>query len=257
MTDLPAKPGNSARLQHVAQRNGGNRLTIAHLLLWMTTTALFMAITAPPLKLVQGYSDEQDASYQQQIRVLQYIIIAISPFAGAGIAAVVLAIWRRLKGGQPFPTQPGHWLLIFLGTGTSVRLLFAIIERMSIAYIDSGFILIVTGLGVSILLMAAVLIAAIADVREPARWRFTFQILAACFAALLGTVCCTPPFGGVGLVLLLFAILYLSVPVSILVAAARDLAVGADYDVFHWVGVVSATSATLIIFAMPFLPWDL
>src|SRR6266481_4184363 len=106
-----------------------NRLSIAHLLLWMATTGAALVCLQqykprPPetigfasflsqARTQEELKIEMDKRRQEIWRVwnAQYLIgLSFSPVYGAAAAGAVLAAWRIVTRRFGFPDQPGHWL---------------------------------------------------------------------------------------------------------------------------------------------------
>jgi hypothetical protein len=111
----------------------GNRLSIAHLLLWTATTALALSLCErPPPASEIGFASflsqpgmdveaAKNRERQQIWRLWQkrYLAnLAFAPIYGLALGGLVLAVWSIASGRSGFPTQPGHWLLVVIGSAT-------------------------------------------------------------------------------------------------------------------------------------------
>ena len=85
------------------------RLSIIHLMGWTLGCSVVLA-GFRWLTIVVG----EQAEVAWQFRVAQF---GFSLTYGAALGGLGLLFWRRFYGGYPFPTQPGHWLLVFGGIG--------------------------------------------------------------------------------------------------------------------------------------------
>lgn len=115
-TDSPFAPGALADASSPPAAVGGESpfgyppqppLGIGHLLLWTLGTAIALALSSYwgkraeiPQKLVQFFNVQQ---------------VLFSMPLGAMLGGLGIFVYRRLKGGPAFPTQPGHWLLLVYG----------------------------------------------------------------------------------------------------------------------------------------------
>src|SRR6476659_11351256 len=78
------------------------RLSIADLLLIMVGSAIAILILQPP-------------SATQNVPIV-IVNAVMSPLYGSAVTAVFLAVWRSLTGREPFASEPGHTLLLIIGT---------------------------------------------------------------------------------------------------------------------------------------------
>jgi hypothetical protein len=123
--NLPSAPGPRE----------GNRLSTAHLLLWTATMALaFSLCERPPPASKIGFASflftpgtdveaAMNRERQQIWRLWQnryYVNLAFAPIYGLALGGLVLAGWRIATARSGFPTQPGHWLLVVIGSATAL-----------------------------------------------------------------------------------------------------------------------------------------
>jgi hypothetical protein len=88
-----------------------NRLSISHLMLWMATTSVVLAM---------GQWDLSTADIPENLIVevrLRTLIwsLGFAPLHGMAVAGVLIFLWRRFRSRAPFPTEPGHWILVIMG----------------------------------------------------------------------------------------------------------------------------------------------
>jgi uncharacterized iron-regulated membrane protein len=87
----------------------GNRLGIGHLLLWIAATAVILAVFRPALVapiLHEQATPEFPQRMQRRHRLALIALPTIAPIWGVALAGVVLAGWRCVRRGPPFPAQP-------------------------------------------------------------------------------------------------------------------------------------------------------
>ena len=233
-----------------------NRLTIAHLFLWITTTAVLLgcvlatnSVWSERQRLSSGMSDVE-GGYKDPPLVRSYRIAALvgTPIYGAAMAGAVLGLWRMATRRFLFPTQPGHWLLILI----AVFSLQSLVPLGLLAQSEStgGVIAFVQRIGCAALSAA---LAATAAMQVPfLRWRILFWLCAAGFGAQLLELLdlAAAPLGSMLGGMLAFALLSFAVPVS-LVCSGIDLTMASHFDVFHWIGVVALFAAIANITITP------
>lgn len=244
--DQPPVPGVSSPPGALPPRN---RLTTAHLLLWMAGTGLalvyFQSQRPPPPEKIGFASfitapgadvEPEMAKARQQIwRGWQnrYLLgLAASPIYGAALAGIGLAIWRTVTGRFGFPARPGHWVLLETG------LLWGLV-----ALSHQLHLLPLTGDGRDLVLASVMftVAAAAALLVGQSGWRvpmvtFACGLAILCLAYLIsfGLGSIEPPaIFGVGHFVLG------TVPFLALLVAILDLAEGRPYDIFHWIGVAT------------------
>jgi hypothetical protein len=98
-----------------------NRLGIGHLMLWMATTSVVIAMGQWDLSTA-GLPDNLLAG--ARLRTLVWSL-GFGPLQGLALAGVLIFLWRRFKSHVPFPTEPGHWLLVIAG---GERLMFLVTQ---------------------------------------------------------------------------------------------------------------------------------
>ena len=226
-----------------------NRLAIAHLLLWTATTALAIGTIMPdpvdapaPSDMPAEFRAYQDRQ-EQQWRVAT---VLTGPVLGAGLAALAIAAWRRLRHEPDFPTQPGHWILMIVGMCTVVAMELHLIYRVRLdgLYSDLVRIPLIFVFWVTLVVPVITLAVAYYRVAEPLRWKRVFAIAGASLGLFFLGPCCLPPLSPAQFIML--AIFY-ATPISMMVAAVLDVRSGRTYDVFHWVGVVAVPALAVIL----------
>jgi hypothetical protein len=95
-----------------------NRLSISHILLWMTTTAV--AFTVLRLSLESGIPGSANLSVTWAWAVH---LLLQGTIYGLALAGLTLFVVRRLKGKDGSPSQLGHWVLILVGSLGLISLL--------------------------------------------------------------------------------------------------------------------------------------
>jgi hypothetical protein len=96
------------------------QLSIAHLLLWTSTSAVLLGMQRAMTSVGQPGGVLSDV-----------ITFFYAPIFGAGLAACLLAGWRMARGGPQFPREPGHWLLVVGGMNAVVSLSFQLLMTLA------------------------------------------------------------------------------------------------------------------------------
>jgi hypothetical protein len=235
---------NTSPIEH-----GGNRLKIAHLLLWITTTAFFLSIARLEIRSWETVQPETaQEAFRNWLRIT--VMLATAPIAGAGISAVALAVYRWLTGGLRFPSQPGHVLLLAIGIPAFVSSGFYILELAIpsvFRFLRSGPAGQMADLAMHFGPPAATAIAIVwMSYREhfPLRWQLTLYLSSASLVAVFAWVACMYVFAfyayrnwSIG-VASGVAILCAGNSASIIALSTTDLMTRHRYDVFHWAGIV-------------------
>jgi hypothetical protein len=224
-----------AELAESGPPDPGERISILYLMVWTAGSAVILAFYRQSMSLTQG----QPASPFNPTWLQTAYAVLMSPLQGAGVAAVGLMMWRRFRGGPPFPRQPGHWLLVISGVtallswpvylithqlfqnGRSAYLVFYLVPLMFVFYA----------------------LAAYAMTKMPGepRWRKMFLIWILANVVILLGMCCFGNFGYVNygnwwgrFPDLLIGV---AVPLAFLITGILDKAVSAKRDHLHWAGV--------------------
>jgi hypothetical protein len=228
--DLPYRPAGQeelvkAELVPEETAGPGERLSILHLMVWTACTALILAFYR------QSMSLPESSINPAWLRVVTALVGA--PIQGACVASLLLVLWRKAKGGRPFPRQPGHWLLVIPGVVTLLSwpwwmlILLVMNSNMSVYVFFYRIPLLVLFCGLAVF--------AIGRLRSEPRWRamFTVWLLANLVAPMLG---CIGPgmMGGRGT---LEPLLGTVVGLGFLVPAIQDHSQGIRRDHFHYAGV--------------------
>jgi hypothetical protein len=236
-----------------------NRLSIAHLLLWMGGTAVVLAVF--PLGWLAGPETsgtrESFLRRAEQRRLLERLsVVVAAPCYGAAVASLAVAGPRLLERRPGFPELPGHWLLVHLG-------LWTLIAACALASVpdDSAFAptfaLLRENSGVVLVVLLALLlassIAALLGVRGPRRWRVALQAHVVAVVLLIVSFLAASLDGGT-ISTALSGLMFFWWALAALIAALVglwDFSADERYDLFHWVGVVSL----LGILVHPPLTW--
>lgn len=180
-------------------------------------------------------------------RAVILVNVVMSPLYGLSIAALILATYRLLRASPPFATQPGHWLLLIVGTMfAGIGLLAkAAPAAFSSEHPESWGVLAVIGLVLAGWLLASSLILIYrcgrdASEDQPRNWRVVFQWLVIAPITVFFGGCLLP--GGLGVFVLPMLMIFLP-PIVLYVALLRAIALDLwrkDYrDHWHWLGVAA------------------
>jgi hypothetical protein len=223
-----------------------NRLAISHLLLWTATTALAIGTIMPDPVDAPAPADmpaEFRAYLSRQQQQWRMATVVTGPVLGAGLAALAIAAWRRLRHEPDFPTQPGHWILMIVGMCTVVAMETQLINHLDGSPVIAGPLIVV--FWVTLVVSVVTLAVAYYRIAEPLRWKLVFAIAGGSLGLLILGPCCLP-FAELSTQLIVLAIVY-ATPISMVVAAVLDVGSGRTYDVFHWVGVVAVPALAVIL----------
>ncbi len=100
-----------------------NRLSISHLMLWMATTGMVLAEVQWDLSTAGLPPDRVDA---MRLEVLVGSL-GFGPLNGLAIAGLLILLWRRFWTRVPFPTEPGHWILVIAGANQTIHLIYHVL----------------------------------------------------------------------------------------------------------------------------------
>jgi hypothetical protein len=89
-----------------------NRLSVAHLLLWILGIGAMLAYYRDQFIAIREIADVP--AWQSYFITIQRLGQSLA--VGAGLAALMLVVYRAIRRIAGFPTAPGHWLLLVLGT---------------------------------------------------------------------------------------------------------------------------------------------
>lgn len=228
-----------------------NRLTIAHLLLWMTMTAVVLAAVADFLPLAAREAPLQVNGRRPVPTIERVLAFAAAPAYGAALAGVFVAIGNLTASRRTFPEQPGHWLLLMVSI---VPLAVGAVWLLDVPpEHENG--------AMAVALIALALLAATAGtlVPEPKQWHVAFvmgsaglTIVALKFVALANggdeaTLGLGYVFGGAA------ALAVACAAAQALIAAVVDWSAAESRDAFHWIGIgvfAIALAHGLAIFAI-------
>jgi len=225
-----------------------NRLSIAHLLLWMAMTGVVLARfqrdrPPPPEEITFGGSflhqsdsdEEKEAERRKQQRLVwrqlnlrYYLMVLLTPFTGAAYSGAILGIWRTATRQFGFPAQPGHWLF------------FGVAGLFVVAGVRPYLQWHLPGAAESIVaaIAAGMFVAIALAVREPIRWRFTFGLASVAFAMAFLSFLIKMSFpDSFPVFLVLGESLFVAFPIAVLFCSAWDCVEPKRYDVFHWIGI--------------------
>lgn len=234
----------------------GNRLRIAHFLLWLAATAVVLTAFRPALsESVFPARAAAGLPFASADHFAAFLAIAtIAPIWGAALAGLGLAGWRRLCGGPPFPIYPGHWLLLVVGSGALVLLPFPELARLSGSLAQPRSLVLGVAPCIALSIMLATLIVATIRHRSSSPWQPLFLALAiSCGVLLLGLawdVAASLLRERNELVLALLGFAWTMVFLAALMARSiADLAQQRRYDDLHWVGIglMPAHAAWLLV----------
>ena len=161
---------NSAPEESILPSPARQRLSIAHLLLWMAGTAIALAFFRT------FFAGDQPAGVQAPLR---FFALLQAPIVGAALGSLPLAVWQALHGKRGFPHQPGHWLLVLQGISFLAGIIVTLItqpaeppigySQLSLTAATREFWRLVPTLAVTLLVLT--------QVRE-LRWRWMFGLMA-------------------------------------------------------------------------------
>lgn len=232
-----------------------NRLSIAHLLLWTAATGVVLAYLQthkpPPPEEMHfasvlswpGTTPEAELKklqerYSRLFRTQHAVALAVSPVYGAALVGVALALWRLATRRFGFPVQPGHWLLMIIGSLALLVAAHPFVQQLPLSPDGADFVLATA--------MTGVVIVATVVAREPLHWRCPLALSA----------------GGLGIIDVAYVIGFFSssiepplifplgpfaiagVPFVALYCTVLDVAEHRRYDVLHWVGVATLFGVT-------------
>jgi hypothetical protein len=194
---------------------------------------------------LRAYQDRQ----QQQWRI---VTVLTGPVLGAGLGALAIATWRAWRHEPGFLTQPGHWILMIVGTCSIASMHIRLVNRFDGINFFIRAPLIVL-MWVTLLLPVYTLAVAYYRIAEPLRWQRVFAIAGWSLGLFLfGGFCCFP-LGATPLALLIVPAILYATPISVVVAAVLDVRSGRAYDVFHWAGVVAVPALAAILTGLAIL----
>jgi hypothetical protein len=201
--------------------------------LWLAATAVVLTAFRPVLPGREFSSHEHFAAF--------IAIVTIAPIWGAALAGFVLAAWRFVCGGLPFPSHPGHWLLLVIGSGVVALLPFPELVRFSRANDAVHQSLLAIAPCAGLVVSLGILIVATIKLRSSSPWQPLFLALAiSCGVMLIGFAWDAARFrlheqNEFVLALLGFAWSMVFV-FALAVRSIIDLCEERRYDALHWIG---------------------
>jgi hypothetical protein len=216
-----------------------NRLLLAHLLLWMTTSAMALACIQGSAPWNQVADQRQALEITSALGLQRALTLAAAPIYGIALAGAALAAWRLITLRRGFPTEPGHWLLLHI----AVVPLVAAGDWLLKLPRTSDHQAIAVALGA----LALVAVSAGSFFNQPMRWHLPFIMAGAGFIVLalqywnlgeeLDGYGVDYYFAGGAKLMVLVALLLIAAAVAI------DLYNRTAYDVLHWIGIVTLAIA--------------
>ncbi|MFN0018046.1 MAG: hypothetical protein ACKVP0_07295 [Pirellulaceae bacterium] len=236
LPDSPISPQGEfvrAELASPGAPDPGERLTILHLMVWTAGSAVMLAFYRQSISQAQsGPADAMNPPWLQAV-----LGLLTCPLQGAGVAAVMLMLWRKFKGGRSFPAQPGHWLLVIAGVIALASWPLYLATHM-VPHHGMGLYLAFYRL--PLLVLFCILASyAVSTMYVETRWRGMFLIwIMSTIAAFLSV--CAMYFGLFGYRWggLVEVFLIGGANFAFLVPALLDINRGAKRDNLHWAGVV-------------------
>ena len=91
-------------------------------MLWMATTGVVLAMGQWDLSTA-GLSPERLEALRLKVLVQS---LGFGPLNGMAIAGLFIFLRRRLITRVPFPTEPGHWILVIIGANLTIGLIYQV-----------------------------------------------------------------------------------------------------------------------------------
>lgn len=231
LTENPARPSEDVPPE---------RLTIAHLLIFTTTSAILLGVR-------RALHQEQ-----QDYRLFGEIVsFCYAPIFGAGLAACLLCAWRRANGGPRFPRQPGHWLLVLGGVTGLMSLSFQVLLTLTKAQFSFSPLWSIVAV-ISCLVELTIYILATRDTRGVWWWVFGVGVFRSLLMLLLSGLMLIGLLSGYSHYWI-DAKLYLLISGGVAVAAIADAWQGINRDYLHFIGVCARLAYAALMVAIPWL----
>jgi hypothetical protein len=236
MSDPPSAPADSLTQRPTAAV--GNRLSIAHLLLWMTMTAVVFGFLQPHVPPTEEQASTGNPRFDEMVRRSREMqhwgflsLLVFAPAYGATLAAVGLAGYRWVRRRFDFPAQPGHWLLFVLAvipaTACSVAVRGPPLNEFPTFCCALLYVTIVSA-------------CAVVQIRKPQRWRWVFILAASAFLIVwvdVGSDALSKGFVGPGMFAVIGLVVLICSLLTALACSVLDLTAAERYDMFHWTGI--------------------
>jgi hypothetical protein len=230
------------------------RLSIAHLMLWMFTSALFLSLGR---FFSQGMPGELRMTLLIYHRVLELI-------QGEVVAALPIWIARAVRGGPPFPVAPGHYLALLLAGTCLAQVLgnvaISVSRTLGEDFLSSNvpYFAIQFFVGTLAGLMGLVCLVFCS---RPTRWLLVFLVFVLCKGLVVAATLSAMMLGWRGFGNALFwtqAAFWLSsiaITLTVLSATAIDLSRRVPRDWLHYVGVVACLAQAVTYWGFLFVMW--
>jgi hypothetical protein len=217
-------------------------------MLWMLATCVALAHEKWRLSSVEP----EDAVFLWYANIHSAVY---SPLTGAGLAGLMLCVWRRLCGGPRFPVQPGHWFLVINGTEHVVFAFWELINSCIVPDDMLGFL--PTWFTFSELILfkgfvVAMMFVAACTQSSSAWWRAAFVAMTLNhFSQVLQTTLMTIFSGGAWFMgefawSIESRIIYSLPAVFAVLGSIADWRARRAHDFLHWVGVFVIVAQSLI-----------
>jgi hypothetical protein len=214
-------------------------LGIAHLMLWMVVSAVFLTLDQYALR---------DIPTALRIKLQVYAgVLAI--IHGAAVAMVPIWITRALRGGPPFPTAPGHFLGLLLAWNSVAQALASAAMAGLRILTEDGASASMSRLTLQLFVemsLAPLALLSLMFCLQPTRWMVVFLVLALCngmrILARTAGLMCEFQARYDGAYLWPQRALWLSmiaISAVLIAATAIDLARSRPRDWLHYVGVIA------------------
>jgi hypothetical protein len=231
-----------------ANAQDARRLALGQLMLWMLATCVQLA--HEKWRLSSGENQDEAFLWYANIHAVVYC-----PLRAAGMAGLILCVWRRVRGGPPFPTKPGHWFLVLQGATNVIAATWELLNVWIgsdelLGYLPPWFyfgeLILFESMVVALILWATV---------QPWSnfwWRAAFLVMALNpLSTVLHTTLVHLLTSGAWLMNELgwsigLRLVYSLPAVFALLAATADWRVGRRHDFLHWVGIALVAAFALL-----------
>jgi hypothetical protein len=213
--------------------DSGERLSILYLMVWTAGSAVILAFYRQ--SITQSLNEPNRAMDPTWLQTAAALLM--SPLQGAGVAAVALMVWRKLRGGRPFPKHPGHWLLVIAGLLALVTWPAWLITREFIRGGPPGLYLITYRLPIMVVFIALCCFA-VAKMPSEVLWRKMFLIWIFGNSVPIFFLCVMyVDFSSYRWARLPDMFIGAALPIAFLVTGVLDRASGVPRDHLHWAGI--------------------